>query len=85
MIQYEDTYKIKPLEWHTCIYGDCVILALSILGIFTIQYVDDNLYWSYIFQENVNEDRFPCDSLEEGKREANEYYKKIIERALIKL
>jgi hypothetical protein len=85
MKTYEDTYKVKPLEWYECIEGEYDCIAITILGIFGIKYDNPTWYWAYIFRRETDEGLFQCDSLEDGKKQANDYYVTVLERSLIKL
>jgi len=70
-------YIIKDLEWEEYTYGTVLrfCYCASIFGTMRVEKnYNDRWQWSYCFNEYYDEDCFTCDSLEDGKAKANEFY-----------
>ena len=90
--------KIKPLEWEKRLrkyytfdneYLDTILFVKTILGFIEIYYnntdAGDSWMWSYRTCDEQATTIFLCESLEDGKQKAEEFYLKKLKEALIEL
>jgi len=78
------TYTIKPLEWEGEIKEEFDYMGASTpFGRYGITLTEEGGFtWGYCFDEYYDEGDFPCDSIEEGKRLAEEHWQKRLAGAL---
>lgn len=82
-------YKIKKLDWQGKIDKDkwySSITAETPFGFYEVS-IDElgRVSWGYCFDEYFDEEVFYCDSVKDGKREAEEHWLEKIKTALIEV
>ena len=76
----ERLYRIKPLEWHDSNRENWQYSSTTtVLGGMKVEFVTSYgppgfWRWGYCFDEYYDEDVNDCDSLEDGKAKAEEFY-----------
>lgn len=87
-LNYELTYKIRPLVWESYVLSDGVSKMLTtqtIWGSMRVEHEDGCVKWSYCFDEYYDEDDYRCESIEDGKQKAEAFYLSRLKDALIEL
>lgn len=82
-LNYEPTYKIRPLKWE--LSSANWQTASTVFGSIRIEHEHGQWKWSYCFDEYYDEDSFLCDSEKEAKQKAEEFYLSKLKDALIEL
>jgi hypothetical protein len=63
--------RARILEWHGEIEKEFDrICAKTPLGKYWILLTDAGYYWGYSFERYYDENQFPCENIEEGKKAA---------------